>query len=198
MINEQNPSAAQGDTAAAGGQQGTQDQAAGAAAAAQATGEGGKPQGDQAGAQALPLALPKDSPLDPARIEKVAALAKERNLPADVAQAILTAEHEAVSDYHSAQAEKLTKEVESWEKACLADPEIGGDKLPETTELAKRAQERFTTPALKEQLAVSGLAKHPEVLKMFAKIGRAMAPDSPAKGGKGGETGSPADRFYKP
>lgn len=59
-----------------------------------------------------------------------------------------------------------------------ADKEIGGDKLTASLSKAQQALETFGTPELKEYLNETGLGNHPELVKAFVKIGKAMSEDN--------------------
>jgi hypothetical protein len=43
---------------------------------------------------------------------------------------------------------------------------------------ALKARERFSTPALRQLLNETGFGNHPEVIKFFAKVGKAMREDA--------------------
>lgn len=123
------------------------------------------------------LKLPKDSLMDPARVEKIASFAKERGLSQDQAQAVLERESDAISSYAASQQEALKQKASEWKTAVESDKEIGGPALTESVEFAKRALDKFASPTLKQQLNETGLGNHPELVRAFARIGKAMGDD---------------------
>lgn len=47
-----------------------------------------------------------------------------------------------------------------------------------------RVVERFMSPALREELRITGYGDHPELVRFLAKVGASMAEDTPAAGQK--------------
>lgn len=90
-------------------------------------------------------------------------------------------------------AEGLQKEVAGYEKALKSDPELAGKdgkQLEQTMRDGKRAMMKFASPKLREVLANSGLDKHPEMIRAFARAGKGIAEDNTKDsraGGKGPE-----------
>lgn len=125
----------------------------------------------------IELKLPEKSPLDPSRVESIAALAKERGLTPEAAQELLTREHEAAVSVLQAQEAELGKRQAAWVEELKADPEIGGEKFAENAELSKRALDAFGDEDLKKMLIESGMGNYLPVARMLNKIGRAMAED---------------------
>ncbi len=85
------------------------------------------------------------------------------------------------------QAEAWQKTTEQWAADVKADKEIGGDKLTANIGVAQRALETFGTPDLKEYLNASGLGNHPELIKVFVKVGKAMSEDGMVTGKESGQ-----------
>jgi hypothetical protein len=57
--------------------------------------------------------------------------------------------------------------------------------------------QQFGTPELKAALEQTGMGNHPELVRLFAKVGKAMGEDSLVAGGKSsGGSGSIVDAFY--
>lgn len=143
------------------------------------------------------LKLPEGSPLDPSRVEKIAALAKERGLSNEAAQELLNGEHEVLDTYVKTQTDALTKKDEAWVASLQADPDFGRDKFAENVENAKRFLQKFGDAELMEQLDKSRLGNFPPLVKAFSRAGRMMAsdtlvlPEGPASGKKPIE-----DRIY--
>jgi len=123
------------------------------------------------------LELPENSQLDASAVERIASFAKERGLTKDQAQELLSIESDAVSKFAEAQAEQVNLKVESWKADVKQDKELGGEAYEKNVELAKRVVERFATEDFKKALNETGLGNHPELVRIFFKIGKSMAED---------------------
>ena len=123
------------------------------------------------------LMTAEDSLLDQTDIDRIAADAKEQGLTNGEAQLMADMEAEAIDRYHG----KLDKQVEDiqagWIKTAEADKEIGGDVFKENAEMSKRVIEKFGSEALKDLLDESKYGNHPEVVRIFSKIGKLMSED---------------------
>jgi hypothetical protein len=133
--------------------------------------------------------LPDGSPLDPAIVERTAAIARELGLSNEAGQKLLdkvVAETVATMAARSAavnaawepeKGAEWKKQNAAWQEAALKDPEVGGSpaKLAQSVEFAQRALKQFFPPETADFLkAYGGLGSNPAVLKGLAKIGRAM------------------------
>lgn len=123
------------------------------------------------------LTLPKDSALSPDHVEKLSAYAKEQGLSNEQAQGLLERESKAVSEYAESQAAKLKETADSWFEKSKGDKEIGGEAFKQNAELAKRVVSRFGTEDFKKELSKTGLGNHPELIRVFTRIGKAMSDD---------------------
>ena len=146
------------------------------------------------------LKLPEGSLLDPSAIERHAQRAKELKLSNEEAQKELDRDHETVKSYVEGQKAQLKKQSEEWVKAAQSDAEIGGSeqKLKESSELARRALKAFdTSGSFSQFLDETGLGNHPDAIRVFAKIGRAMGEDKLIHGGAApAGTRTLEDRLY--
>lgn len=147
------------------------------------------------------LKLPENSLLKESVIEKVAAFAKEQGLTQKEAQAVLEHENETLKAY-KAEEDKFVNEVKGqWKKETLADPEIGGAKAKENSEYAFRVFEKFGSPKFKQLLESTGFGNHPEVVRVFSKLGRQLFQPAKVIGAGGGTNGpgkgkSAEEKFY--
>lgn len=135
------------------------------------------------------LKLPEQTSLDTAVVERTAAIARELGLSQDHAQKTLefvntevAAKLAAVTEAHQPGGAEWTKNVEGWEAAALADPDLGGSGKPEVlkanADLAQRVLASFFPPSVKEFLIETGFGSNPDVLRGFVKIGRSMSEGS--------------------
>lgn len=132
----------------------------------------------------IKLELPKDSKLHQTDVDRIAATARERGLSQEQANALLTEAETATSGFVARQQEMLVAKRTEWVNTVKSDPELGGANLAKTNANAMRVVERFMSPALREDLRVTGYGDHPELVRFLAKVGAAMAEDSPPSDGK--------------
>lgn len=94
--------------------------------------------------------------------------------------------------------EDVTKQTNEWQAAVKADADMGGAKYDATVKAAEHAMGKFGTPALKQWLDTTGLTNHPELVRMFAKVGKAIAEDNLSGTGRsnGGRPASIENRMY--
>lgn len=123
------------------------------------------------------LKLPEGSLLAPEHVAEVSAFAKEKALTNDEAQAVLERENAVVASYVEGKNKETETEVNSWLEAVKTDKEIGGDSFAKNAELAKRVIEKFGSKEFKEALNSTGLGNHPELVRVFVRIGKQLAED---------------------
>ena len=122
---------------------------------------------------------PEGTSLDAAVITEFSAVAKELGLSQESAQKIV----DKLSPVMAArQAEAFSAQLaearQAWATSTKADKEIGGDRFDEHMGIAKKAASAFGNDALAALLEKSGFGDHPEVIRFFYKVGKAMSPDS--------------------
>ena len=123
------------------------------------------------------LKLPENSLLDAAHLEKISSYAKEKGFSNEMAQALVERESLAVESYQNTQKETLKKMGDTWVSEAKNDKEIGGDTFKQNVELAHRVVNRYGTDQFKKALNETGLGNHPELLRVFTRIGKAMSED---------------------
>lgn len=149
-------------------------------------GQGQSSTQQQAQAQAevvFDLKLPENTSLTKEYVDKVASFAKENGLTPAQAQKVLERDHAFFAENQKSAKENFEKQIMGWEKQVQEDKILGGDNFAANMEFAKRGFEKFSTPELKAILNQSGYGSHPEVVRMFYAIGKAMSDDSFHKGG---------------
>ena len=80
-------------------------------------------------------------------------------------------------------AEAYSERISSWADATKVDKELGGEQLDERLGLAKRAMENFASPELAKLIDTPsadnpdglGLGNHPEVIRLFYRVGKAIS-----------------------
>ncbi|GAB0504967.1 peptidase [Escherichia coli] len=134
--------------------------------------------------------------LDTSALEQFEPIARELNLTNEQAQKMVDLYGTKIMPMvQQQQAEAWQKTTEQWAADVKADKEIGGDKLTANLSSAQRALDLFGSPALKEYLEGTGLGNHPELVKTFIKIGKAMSEDGMVDGSNQGQR-SAAEVLY--
>lgn len=118
------------------------------------------------------------------------AVAKELNLTQEAAQTILDRMAPIIAQN---QTDQLAAARTSWAEAAMADGEFGGAKFKENIAMATKAMEHFASSELKTLLNETGLGNHPEVVRVFVKIGKAISEDSLVTQTKGTRSTAPMD-----
>lgn len=90
------------------------------------------------------------------------------------------------------QNEAWQQQTVEWAETIKADKELGS---VESIGNAQKAMDQFGTPELKQYLNDSGLGNHPELFRIFSKIGKAMSEDG-FVGGSGENARSSADILF--
>lgn len=151
------------------------------------------------------LTKPEGTALTDAALERIAAVARERGLTPEQAQAVVDLNHELASDllaaglaaYQPGGAE-YEKIVEGWKAETLADPFLGKSEAERVAaiNLGKQVLDRFKTAHPEEAagfvdfLEASGYGNQRDVARFFKWLGGAMA-EQPMP--HGGTTGAPKD-----
>lgn len=159
-----------------------------------------KPEGDEAeeekpknAPEAYEFTAPEGVTLDPDAVAEFEPIARELDLTNEQAQKLVDIQAGLVRK----QYEAWDKQVATWVTEVKTDKEIGGTETKKSLVNAQAAITKFGTPELKAALDSTKMGNHPELVRVFARIGKAMAEDSfvPADL-PSGEQKSAADRLY--
>lgn len=115
-------------------------------------------------------------------------IAKELNLTQDQAQKLVDFQSELVQQSVKAEHEAWDTLLADWVKGAKADIEIGGLGFNDAVAHAGRAIKVFGTPELKAALDATGVGNHPEFIRVFARIGKAISEDKLHFGNAGAAT----------
>lgn len=120
--------------------------------------------------------------ISPGFIDGYAAVAKEVGLPRDKACVLLS----KAADLANRMDEQAVREqADAWVRQAKTDAEFGGAALDANLAVAKRGLEAFGGEPLKMLLDSTGLGNHPEVIRFFWKVGKAVSEDSFQRGQAG-------------
>lgn len=133
--------------------------------------------------------------LDAEALKDFEPVARELNLTNEQAQKLVDAYPKILAGVQQRQTEAWQAQTEQWAADVKADKEVGGDKLTANLSAAQRALDQFGTPELREYLDGSGLGNHPELVKAFIKVGKAMSEDGVITGKESGQR-SAAEVLY--
>ena len=133
--------------------------------------------------------------LDTEAMKDFEPVARDLNLTNEQAQKLVDAYPKILAGVQQRQADAWQAQTEQWATDVKADKEIGGDKLTGNLSAAQRALDQFGTPELKEYLNTTGLGNHPDLVKTFVKIGKAMSEDGMVDGSNQGQR-SAAEVLY--
>lgn len=133
--------------------------------------------------------------LDAEALKDFEPVARELNLTNEQAQKLVDAYPKILAGVQQRQADAWQAQTEEWAATVKADKEIGGDKLTANLGVAQRALDTFGTLELKEYLNGTGLGNHPELVKAFVKVGKAMSEDGVVTGKESGQR-SAAEVLY--
>jgi hypothetical protein len=121
--------------------------------------------------------------IDEEQIEAFGEYAHGLGLSQDQFQKLIDFEMERSQKAQSQMADAYTERVASWAEATKADKELGGEALNEHLGLAKRAMDAFAIPELAKLIDTPspenpdglGLGNHPEVIRLFYRVGKAIS-----------------------
>lgn len=139
------------------------------------------------------IEAPEGYPITPENLKSLNAHFNELGLTKEQAEKALAYRAEQYAAFQASQQEQR----KSWITEIQADKEYGGEKFKETVADAKRALAQFDEGGtIRTLLEETGYGDNPAIIKVFAKVGRAMAEDKiVGKGGAGGKK-SLAERLY--
>jgi hypothetical protein len=114
---------------------------------------------------------------DESRFNKFLDAAKSLNISQEGAQRLIDLAIENSTEAAKAGEAAKLKEREGWVNSLKSDPEIGGQNFEASVQYAKRAMKQFGNEKFIAFLNESGTGDHPEVIRVFTRIGKAMSED---------------------
>ncbi len=118
---------------------------------------------------------PEGQTLDEGVLDSFSAAARELNLTNDGAQSILDS---VLPKIEEAAKERLDAARAEWKELSRNDKEFGGDAFKTNCAIANTAYDRFCSDEMKSLLIESGFADHPEFVRSFFRIGKAISEDT--------------------
>jgi len=132
--------------------------------------------------------LPEGVALDQDLTDGIKGLAKKYGLSQEEAQ--------EMADLGAKQSQKLLEQQnefidntrKEWVAQAQTDKEFGGEKLQENLAVARKGLQAYASEPLRELLHSSGLGNHPEVIRLFFKLGNQVQNDKPDSGSTASDT----------
>ena len=171
------------------------NQDAGTADANDGKGDTGKEGGEAA---AYTLTAPEGYPISEGALKGLNEVCKSANLNEEQANAVMAYMQGNYTSFMAQQQEAMQAQAKTWIGEFQADKEFGGDKFDASVADAQRALAAFDkSGTVSKMLKETGYGNNPDVLRIFARVGRALGEDQLAGNGGGGVEQKPLeDRFY--
>ena len=129
----------------------------------------------------------------PESVQGFVDVARELGLSQEKAQKMFEAFVPTATKY---MRDDVIEKAKGWVQQSRMDSEFGGEHFNENLGIAKTAYMHYASDGLKQILNVSGLSNHPEVIRMFYRIGKTMQQDHGVQGGVSAPAG-PRRRYPK-
>lgn len=129
------------------------------------------------------LKVPEGSQLNKDDIEEIESYAKDQGFSNEQAQKLVDRDFKNRARFVESQQAQLQETTQQWGEQVKTDKEIGGEKFNESVSLAKQVLKRFGSDELRTQLDKTGFGNHPELVRVFSRIGRSMDSDKLMKTG---------------
>jgi hypothetical protein len=138
----------------------------------------------------------KDVPveIDQALLAEATPVLKELNLTNDQANKVAALVPKVTERMLTRQADEFSALRADWAKEARADKEIGGSNWKETETLAAKALDTFGATEgseFRKLLNESGFGDHPEMIRMFRRIGEKLGEDPLTPSASGGKAEKP-------
>jgi hypothetical protein len=140
--------------------------------------------------------VPEGIEQDPVAMEQFGEVAKDLNLSQDQAQKLVDLYTKTTTDYSNDAWKTWETVQDDWKGQARNDKEIGGTEFDASIGHAKAFIQQFGGSGLKEALDITGAGNNPEIIRAFARAGKALADDSFHTGTQGGPAKSAEDVLY--
>lgn len=143
------------------------------------------------------ITAPEDFKLPDENLASFTAAAKKAGLSKEQAEAMLGWHREFHNEVTKAQSQLAANTLKGWREEIARDAEFGGANLKATVASARRALAEFDEDgAVRKLLRDTGQQENPAVIRLVARVGRAMG-EHKFVGGRGGGKKTPlAERMY--
>jgi len=139
---------------------------------------------------------PGGMPMDEEALDAFLPIAREIGLTSDQAQRLVDLYAERIAAQTMGQDEAWSRQLDSWMAECRRDPEIGGPNFEPKVAVARQALDRFGTDDLKGLFDSFGIGNHPELVRLFYRIGRQTQEDGVAITATPSQARTPGEILY--
>lgn len=119
--------------------------------------------------------------IDQSAVEMATPVLKELGLTNDQANKLVPVLQGVIANRDQQMVDSIATERAKWLTAAKADPEIGGKAFGDNLTLAATALDRLgfvKDSPFRKLLDESGLGNHPEMIRAWSKVGKAIGEDS--------------------
>ena len=147
------------------------------------SGDEGEGEGDDAVPEKYEFEPPEGVEVDPSKIEGFGETAKELGLSQKQFQQLVEYDIKRSAAALEEMSTQFSERINHWAEETKADKELGGEELDANLGLAKQAIDTFGSPQLAKLIDAPsadnpdglGLGNHPEVIRLFYRVGRAIS-----------------------
>jgi len=124
------------------------------------------------------LKTPQDLPLAPAAgLDSFKDLFAELGIAPAAAQKLVDLQADLIRSQSEQARHQGETTARAWANAAASDREYGGSDFTRNAGLARQTLQAFATPDLVGLLDQTGLGNHPELIRAFYRVGKAMQED---------------------
>ena len=135
--------------------------------------------------------LPDGMETTPESVAQFKALAGEYKLSQEQAQKLVDMQADFMSKHTKAIEDRWAEVNQEWKTAAQSDKEFGGKEFAANLGIAKKALEKYGSPALTEAIETTGMGNHPEFIRLLYKVGQTLKEDKVMDNGQA--TGNQTD-----
>lgn len=154
-------------------------------------------QSDQPKVEDWELAIPEDFQIPEDNLKSFVEAAKKSGLTKEQAAAMLDWHKGFHVEVQNFMVQEQAKTIKNWRDAMAKDPEFGGSNFKGTVAAARRALAEFDEDgSVRKLLRETGQQENPAIIKIIARVGRAMG-EHKFIGGNGDSSKKPLhERMY--
>jgi hypothetical protein len=130
--------------------------------------------------------LPEGMELDAELLAEATPLLKELGATQEQAQKLVDLQAKSVTDFVEAQSKAWADRLSEWKEVRENDAEYGKGKYDESLAIARSAMREVGGPELAKALEETGVGNHPEFIRFFYRVGKAIGEDGIEIGGEKG------------
>ena len=142
--------------------------------------------------------LPDGAKIDEQSMGDFKRLLGEHKVPQEKAQAFLDLHNNLLKKQADEQLRVYGETQKKWLEEVKADPELGGNNLPKTSELVLGVLDRFGGEGFAEQITEWGLGANPRMIRFLHSVAKATGESPTVAGGSPGTSGASTARAFYP